>query len=87
MDIDWKFIHKHRNAVFLISDGGKATHELDVNKEVFANTDTYVSYNIKPDIYNKDMVKDFITKYHITERIVDQYNNLLLIADYEVIDI
>ncbi|MEC1725869.1 hypothetical protein P9E34_14215 [Schinkia azotoformans] len=85
--IDWQYINKMRDTIILISDEGKTTHEIEgVDKEVLLNSDIFITYNIKPDYYNKETVKDFITKYHIKQRIVDEYNNLILIADWETLD-
>ncbi|MEX3710867.1 hypothetical protein ABFV99_00530 [Cytobacillus horneckiae] len=88
MNIDWHNIHKFHGKVIVIADEGRAFIELeDVDKEVIVNCDTYVTYNIKSDMFNKNTVQDLITKYYIKEKYVDQNKNLILIADSEFVNL
>lgn len=61
--------------------------EIEEDRSTLLSCDYYLDYNIKPDIYNKDVVKDFIIKYKIIYRIVDKNNNLFLITEKESIDL
>lgn len=82
--VDWAWISKRRSKIILAEVGQDgpgfcATHELDeevLDRSQLISAKTYVRYNINEYAQGNN----FITHYEILESIVDQYNNLVLIA-------
>lgn len=82
--VDWAWISKRRNKIILAEigqdgPGFRSTHELDedlIDRPQLLSTKVYVTYNIKEHIQGND----FITRYEILDSIVDEHNNLVLIA-------
>ena len=85
MNLDYKKIverigfidyYEKSNRVYLVEfwDGYKGMGIIEienVEKSLLLSSQHYITYNIKSNIYNKKVVKDFIIKYTILDRIVD----------------
>lgn len=75
-DIDWKFINKHSNSIFLIEE--KSCIEITelFKKEDLLLTNIFVRYNIND--YNN---MGSVSYYEISERLLSPNGNLLIFAE------